>query len=74
MRLFSCVYSSPSISFAWGKVEITTWTHKIDGLTQSDFAVSQNRSALQSLNPALCVSPVCGHAAPVASFLVQAHW
>jgi 4a-hydroxytetrahydrobiopterin dehydratase len=27
----------PDIFLAWGKVEITTWTHKIDGLTESDF-------------------------------------
>lgn len=27
----------PDIILAWGKVEITIWTHKIDGLTESDF-------------------------------------
>ncbi len=27
----------PDIYLAWGKVEITIWTHKIDGLTESDF-------------------------------------
>ena len=27
----------PDIFLAWGKVEITIWTHKIDGLTESDF-------------------------------------
>jgi 4a-hydroxytetrahydrobiopterin dehydratase len=27
----------PDISLAWGKAEITIWTHKIDGLTESDF-------------------------------------
>jgi 4a-hydroxytetrahydrobiopterin dehydratase len=27
----------PDISFGWGRVEITVWTHKIDGLTESDF-------------------------------------
>ena len=27
----------PDILLAWGKAEITLWTHKIDGLTQSDF-------------------------------------
>ena len=27
----------PDIYLAWGKVRITLWTHKIDGLTESDF-------------------------------------
>ena len=27
----------PDIFLAWGKVEITTWTHKISGLRESDF-------------------------------------
>src|SRR5580658_8405440 len=27
----------PNIYLAWGKVKLTLWTHKIDGLTESDF-------------------------------------
>lgn len=27
----------PDIYLAWGKVKITIWTHKIDGLTETDF-------------------------------------
>jgi 4a-hydroxytetrahydrobiopterin dehydratase len=27
----------PDIYLTWGKVRITIWTHKIDGLTESDF-------------------------------------
>jgi 4a-hydroxytetrahydrobiopterin dehydratase len=27
----------PDICFGWGNVEIRIWTHKIDGLTESDF-------------------------------------
>ena len=27
----------PNICLTWGKVEIRVWTHKIDGLTESDF-------------------------------------
>jgi 4a-hydroxytetrahydrobiopterin dehydratase len=27
----------PDIYLAWGKVAITIWTHKINGLTESDF-------------------------------------
>jgi len=27
----------PEIALSWGWVKITLWTHKIDGLTESDF-------------------------------------
>ena len=27
----------PDILLMWGKVRLTIWTHKIDGLTESDF-------------------------------------
>ena len=27
----------PDILLTWGKVDVTIWTHKIDGLTESDF-------------------------------------
>jgi 4a-hydroxytetrahydrobiopterin dehydratase len=30
----------PDIMLAWGKTEVTLWTHKIDGLTQSDFVMA----------------------------------
>ena len=30
----------PDILLGWGKVEITTWTHAIDGLTESDFILA----------------------------------
>ncbi|MGZ8868559.1 MAG: 4a-hydroxytetrahydrobiopterin dehydratase [Thermoanaerobaculia bacterium] len=30
----------PDISLAWGKVVVTIWTHKIDGLTRSDFILA----------------------------------
>jgi 4a-hydroxytetrahydrobiopterin dehydratase len=30
----------PDILLGWGKAEITTWTHKIDGLTESDFILA----------------------------------
>lgn len=30
----------PDILLAWGKVKVTIWTHKIDGLTWSDFVLA----------------------------------
>lgn len=30
----------PDIFFAWGKAEITTWTHKINGLSEGDFILA----------------------------------
>ncbi len=27
----------PDICFGWGRVEVMVWTHKINGLTESDF-------------------------------------
>ena len=36
----------PDIYLAWGKVQITIWTHKIDGLTESDFILAAKCDAL----------------------------
>lgn len=36
----------PDIYLAWGKVRITIWTHKIDGLTESDFILAAKIDAL----------------------------
>jgi len=30
----------PDVYLAWGRVEVKTWTHKIDGLTESDFILA----------------------------------
>ena len=30
----------PDLVLAWGKVEVTTFTHKIEGLTESDFILA----------------------------------
>ncbi len=30
----------PDIALSWGKVTLTIWTHKIDGLTESDFILA----------------------------------
>ncbi|MDZ4815141.1 MAG: 4a-hydroxytetrahydrobiopterin dehydratase [Verrucomicrobiota bacterium] len=36
----------PDIYLAWGKVKLTIWSHKIDGLTQSDFVMAAKCDAL----------------------------
>jgi len=36
----------PDIYLAWGKVKITLWTHKVDGLTESDFILAAKCDAL----------------------------
>ena len=38
----------PDIYLAWGKVEITIWTHKIDGLNESDFILAAKIERLPS--------------------------
>jgi 4a-hydroxytetrahydrobiopterin dehydratase len=30
----------PDIYLTWGRVRLTVWTHKIDGLTESDFVLA----------------------------------
>lgn len=30
----------PDICFGWGRAEVTIWTHKINGLTESDFILA----------------------------------
>lgn len=30
----------PDVYLTWGKVKLTIWTHKIDGLTESDFILA----------------------------------
>ncbi len=36
----------PDIAFGWGYVEISVWTHKLDGLTESDFIFAAKVDAL----------------------------
>jgi 4a-hydroxytetrahydrobiopterin dehydratase len=36
----------PDICFGWGYAEIKIWTHKIDGLTESDFILAAKIDAL----------------------------
>jgi 4a-hydroxytetrahydrobiopterin dehydratase len=30
----------PDIALGWGKAEITTWTHSVDGLSENDFILA----------------------------------
>ena len=38
----------PDIYLSWGKVKITLWTHKIDGLTESDFIMAAKIEGVKS--------------------------
>ncbi len=38
----------PDIFLAWGIVKLTIWTHKIDGLTESDFVFAAKADRLVS--------------------------
>ena len=41
----------PDILLAWGKAEITLWTHKVDGLTESDFIMAAKIDEVYDLEP-----------------------
>jgi len=36
----------PDIYLSWGKVKLTIWTHKVDGLTESDFILGAKADQL----------------------------
>ena len=38
----------PDILLAWGRVALTIWTHKIDGLSESDFILAAKADLLAS--------------------------
>ncbi len=38
----------PDLHLAWGKVRVEVWTHKIDGLTESDFIFAAKIDAKSS--------------------------
>jgi 4a-hydroxytetrahydrobiopterin dehydratase len=38
----------PDIALAWGSVRLTIWTHKIDGLTESDFVFAAKVDRLKA--------------------------
>jgi 4a-hydroxytetrahydrobiopterin dehydratase len=35
----------PDVHLGWGRVTLTIWTHKIDGLTESDFILAAKADA-----------------------------
>jgi 4a-hydroxytetrahydrobiopterin dehydratase len=37
----------PEITLTWGRVTVRIWTHKIDGLTVSDFVLASKISTIQ---------------------------
>jgi 4a-hydroxytetrahydrobiopterin dehydratase len=41
----------PDILLTWGKVEITLWTHKINGLSESDFIMAAKIDRLEKDRP-----------------------
>ena len=47
----------PDILLKWGSAEITIWTHKIDGLTESDFVMA---AKIDSLYPVVSLNAVLG--------------
>ena len=40
------IFPHPDIFLTWGKVKITIWTHKIDGLNEADFIFAAKADAL----------------------------
>ena len=38
----------PDIYLAWGKVKLAIWTHKINGLTESDFVLAAKADRLKA--------------------------
>ncbi len=38
----------PDIQLSWGKVVVTLWTHKVSGLTESDFVMAAKIDQLQT--------------------------
>lgn len=41
----------PDICLSWGKVSLEIWTHKIDGLTESDFVLAAKADAALEETP-----------------------
>jgi len=46
-ELSESVGHHPDIHLAWGKVRLTVWTHKIGGLSETDFVFAAKCDALE---------------------------
>lgn len=42
------LHHHPNIYLSWGKVKITIWTHKINGLSENDFILAAKIETLRS--------------------------
>jgi 4a-hydroxytetrahydrobiopterin dehydratase len=45
-ELAEAVNHHPDVYLAWGKVKLQIWTHKINGLTESDFVLAAKADRL----------------------------
>jgi 4a-hydroxytetrahydrobiopterin dehydratase len=45
-ELAESINHHPDISLAWGQVQLTVWTHKIEGLSESDFILAAKADSL----------------------------
>jgi 4a-hydroxytetrahydrobiopterin dehydratase len=45
-ELAEAVNHHPDIYLAWGKVKLQIWTHKVNGLTESDFVLAAKADRL----------------------------
>lgn len=50
-ELAETVKHHPDIYLAWGRVKVILWTHKIDGLAESDFIFAAKADALYTPTP-----------------------
>jgi 4a-hydroxytetrahydrobiopterin dehydratase len=46
-ELAESVAHHPDILLAWGRVKLTVWTHKIDGLHEADFVFAAKADAVR---------------------------
>jgi pterin-4a-carbinolamine dehydratase len=51
-HLSEAAWHHPEILIAWGKVEVTLWSHDAGGVTERDLALAQRIEALVAWRPA----------------------